>query len=71
MPARAPPFQTTVRKLPDPREDGRGEALKAVVRKRLKAIYAVMRDKAPYTAWPRENGRGLPRRWAGASMERI
>ena len=48
-----------------------GEALKAVARKRQKVIYAVMWDKAPYTAWPRGNGRGLPRRWAGASMERI
>ena len=27
-----------------------GEALKAVARKRLKVIYAVMRDKAPYAA---------------------
>lgn len=27
-----------------------GKALKAVARKRLKVIYAVMRDKAPYVA---------------------
>ena len=27
-----------------------GEALKAVARKRLKVIYAIMRDKVPYTA---------------------
>ena len=27
-----------------------GEALKAVARKRMKVIYAIMRDKVPYTA---------------------
>lgn len=27
-----------------------GEALKAVARKRLKVIYAIMRDKVPYSA---------------------
>ena len=27
-----------------------GEALKAVARKRLKVIYAIMRDKVPYAA---------------------
>ena len=48
-----------------------GEALKAVARKSPKVIYAVMRDKAPYAAYSRKNGRELPRRWAGASMERI
>lgn len=29
---------------------GRNEALKAVARKRLKVIYAVMRDAVPYAA---------------------
>ena len=48
-----------------------GEALKAVARKSPKVIYAVMRDRTPYAAYSRKNGRELPRRWAGASMERI
>ena len=29
-----------------------GKALKAVARKRLKVIYAIMRDKVPYAAYP-------------------
>lgn len=32
---------------------GHGRALKAVARKRLRAIYAVMRDRVPYREWPR------------------
>ena len=30
-----------------------GRALKVVARKRLRAIYAVMRDRMPYREWPR------------------
>ncbi len=30
-----------------------GKALKALARKRLKVIYAVMRDRAPYAAQPK------------------
>lgn len=29
-----------------------GEALKAVARKRLKVVYAIMGDRVPYSAWP-------------------
>ena len=39
-----------------------GKALKAVARKRLKVIYAVMRDKVPYVAWagsPHKNDSAL------------
>ena len=43
-----------------------GEALKAVARKRLKVIYAIMRDKVPYAAWrAAENHSAQRPRWRG------
>ena len=50
------------------RESGmcHGEALKAEARKRLKVIYAIMRDKVPYAAWRAAESHSAQRpRWRG------
>jgi len=43
-------FGEHYRMLRDVRHMPHGKALKAVARKRLKVIYAIMRDKVPYAA---------------------
>ena len=46
-----------------------GEALKAVARKRLKVIYAIMRDKVPYAAWRAAENHSVQRpRWRGPAL---
>lgn len=45
-------FGEYYRTLTDVRHMPHGKALKAVARKRLKVIYAIMRDKVPYAAYP-------------------
>ena len=43
-------FDEYYRMLGDVRHMPHGKALKVVARKRLKVIYAIMRDKVPYAA---------------------